>query len=122
MTGPRRKGILLCGAQDWEDADLSDIVESIKLNNAVPIRGKTATIKGFPLKSVRRVSIAHNTELTSATALKAFVANFPNLSELIMSGTKISGVDHTTFEKNNNLFHLKVGKSSTDKNLNYSGD
>ena len=122
MTGPRRKGILLCGAQDWADADLSDIVESIKANNAVPIRGKTATIKGFPLKSVRRVSIAHNTELTSATALKAFVANFPNLNELNMSGTKISGVDHTTFDKNNNLFHLKVRKGTNDKNSNCSGD
>merc|ERR1719213_311469 len=55
-----------------------------------------------------RVSIAQNTKLTSETALKAFVSKFPNLNEFNMSGTKISGVDHTTFEKNNNLFHLKA--------------
>jgi len=108
VTGPRRKGIILCGAQDWDDSDLAEIVASIKQNNAVPIRGKTATVKGFPLKSVRRLSLAHNEDLTSATGLKALVSLFPNLNEINISKTGLKNVDHTTFDQNSHLFHLKA--------------
>ena len=47
MTGARRKGIIICGNNgDFTDTDLDSVVQSIEDNNAVPIRGKTATIKG----------------------------------------------------------------------------
>ena len=47
MTGNRRKGIIICGKNgDFTDTDLDSITKSIEDNNAVPIRGKTATLKG----------------------------------------------------------------------------
>ena len=123
MTGARRKGIIICGnGGDFTDDDIDSIVQSIEDNNAVPIRGKTATIKGtwdfdlqkfqqnlgFPLKSVRRLSFANNQGVSNPDKLAVLLEKFPNLNELDVSNTKMERIKLATISKNNNLFHLKA--------------
>lgn len=108
LTGPRRKGVVMCGNGQWDDNDLANIVAAVKHSNSLPITGKTAVLKGFPKNSVRRISLANSNDLSDTDTLAELLAFFPNLNELDVSSTGFKNIGVNTISKNNNLFHLKA--------------
>ena len=54
------------------------------------------------------MSLANNQEVTDPSKLANLLKKFPNLNELDVSNTKMSGLELSTIANNNNLFHLKA--------------